>query len=346
MRLVKTVLSAVAAMTLAACDSAIYDYDNDCREGMELKFVFDYNMEWADAFASKVHCLTVLVYDGNGNLVESRADTSDNLRSPGYSMVFDLPAGSYRVVAYGGMACPGASFVFDSDPSSVSDSGRTVSLATAHPQGGEAVSDLLLHDHFYGTADIDVAEPSLEYTCDTVKMMRNTNNFRIMLQQINGEPLSADDFTVRLSDDNVRFAADNSLLPTADGVVYEPWSRGSSAVGTNDSGEDWMVAHYDLSTSRLIVRGGARAGAPSGTSGVDSPRLVISRADGSAVADLPILNYLLLMKGDHYYSLGNQEFLDRQSDWNIMLFLDRNLKWISTHIVVNDWVVRINDIEQ
>ncbi len=344
----KTALALAAlALSLSACDNAIYDHDAACREGLQLRFVYDYNMEWADAFPSKVHCLTVLVYDKEGQLVERRSESSDLLRNPDYRMTFDLPAGSYHVAAYGGMECNDASFAFDADPANLTRDQRTVSLTSARNQSDTTVSDHLLHDHFHGTIDVEVAEADFDYTFATVEMMKNTNNFRIMLQQVDGTPLYADDFNISFSDDNIHFAADNSLLPTEGGITYLPWSKGQSGVGTNDNGEDWLVAHYDLSTSRIIKRTSSRAGAPGGTSSVDSPRMVVNRADnGATIADLPLVNYLLLMKGDHYSSLGDQEFLDRQSEWNIMLFLDQNQQWINTHIVVNDWVVRINDITE
>ena len=39
--------------------------------------------------------------------------------------------------------------------------------------------------------------------------------------------------------------------------------------------------------------------------------------------------------------MGDQEFLDREHRWNVILFLD-NGRWIDTRIVINDWIVRIN----
>ena len=41
--------------------------------------------------------------------------------------------------------------------------------------------------------------------------------------------------------------------------------------------------------------------------------------------------------------MGNQEYLDRENHWDIILFLNGG-RWIDTHIRVNDWDVRINDI--
>jgi hypothetical protein len=40
-----------------------------------------------------------------------------------------------------------------------------------------------------------------------------------------------------------------------------------------------------------------------------------------------------------------QDYLDRESEWTVVFFLDDGLKWINTRIVVNDWVVRINNMD-
>lgn len=61
--------------------------------------------------------------------------------------------------------------------------------------------------------------------------------------------------------------------------------------------------------------------------------------------NIPLNEYLLLLKSDHFDKMGDQEFLDRENNWSLIFFLDNNHNWIRTHIVVNDWIVRINDTE-
>ena len=43
--------------------------------------------------------------------------------------------------------------------------------------------------------------------------------------------------------------------------------------------------------------------------------------------------------------MGAQEFLDRESEWSLIFFLDDGLRWLNTRIVINDWVVRLNHAE-
>ena len=59
---------------------------------------------------------------------------------------------------------------------------------------------------------------------------------------------------------------------------------------------------------------------------------------------MPLINYLLLLKSLHFDSMGSQEFLDRESRWNMILFLSGG-RWVDTRIVINDWIVRLNNAE-
>ena len=36
--------------------------------------------------------------------------------------------------------------------------------------------------------------------------------------------------------------------------------------------------------------------------------------------------------------------IDRQDEYNMTFFLDESMKWINTRIIINDWVVRFNDM--
>ena len=63
-----------AVAGLSSC-GAIKDDLPPCPEGVTLRFVFDYNMEFANAFPSQVDCLTLLVYDNEGKYVTSRTET-------------------------------------------------------------------------------------------------------------------------------------------------------------------------------------------------------------------------------------------------------------------------------
>ena len=78
----------------------------------------------------------------------------------------------------------------------------------------------------------------------------------------------------------------------------------------------------------------------------NSPRLIVRRAsDKSEVINIPLNNYLLLLKSELYAQMDPQEFLDRESEWSLFFFLDEDGAWIKTYIKINDWTVRLNDSE-
>lgn len=298
-----------------------------CERGVSLRFVYDYNMEYANAFPSKVHCLTLYVYDGEGNYVATFTEKTDVLKDENYRMKIDLEPGDYSMVAYGGVACDDRSFTVIDEPTDAADKLTTLSVQMSH---NELTSDKLLHDFFYGKLDVTVEENN--YKDETVYMMKNTNNIRIILQQMNGMPVSDKDFTFRIvNDDNTLFAHDNSLIENG-AVTYMPWAQGQRTVGDGEEGTGKVtVAYAEFSTSRLTVG--------------NHPRLVIANNEtGEDVLNIPLNDYLLLLKSDRYADMTDQEYLDRENEWSMIFFLDEDHLWINAQIIINDWVVRLNNI--
>lgn len=156
-----------------------------------------------------------------------------------------------------------------------------------------------------------------------------------------GEPLDGLDYDFRIEDDNTLFDHDNMLLENG-GVTYTPWACGSIKVGTMDEPDaaaertvvkEVQIAYADLSTSRLM--------------NVRSPRLTVThKASGKELISIPLNNYLLALRSEHFSWCGNQEFLDRKSDWQLFFFLDDPQHWNKAFIRIDDWTVRINDITE
>ena len=185
-----------------------------------------------------------------------------------------------------------------------------------------------LHDLFWGSLTLGTSDM---YNKGTVEMRKNTNNIRVVLQQMNGDPVNPKDFEFGITDDNTLFAWNNDLIPNGD-VVYSPWAKGQGSAGVTDGGSEVFVAYAEFSTSRLMTK--------------NSPRLIVRRAsDKSEVINIPLNNYLLLLKSELYAQMDPQEFLDRESEWSLFFFLDEDGAWIKTYIKINDWTVRLNDSE-
>lgn len=322
--------AALMIAALPACEN-IYEDLQPCPHGVSLRFVYDYNMAYANAFPREVDCLTLLVFDDEDRYVATRTVTGDELRDENYRMTLDLEAGTYRFVAYGGLACGRRSFSMMSVPvrgACFSDLRvRMEADCLSNPDRKR------LHGLYWGTLALSTADL---YAEGTVRMMKNTNNIRIVLQQENGGTLSPDDFDFEIIDDNTLFGSDNDLL-SAGTVTYTPWKTGQAQTGVTIVGDNVVpeavgVAYAELSTSRLMTK--------------SAPRLVVRRhSDGGAVVDMPLKRYLLMLRSDRYDDMDDQEYLDRECDFVLFFFLRPDGSWIDTRIVVNDWVVRINDAE-
>lgn len=336
-RIIGRNLMAAAAIALPmgvmqSCDNVIYDDLDPCPQGVALRFVFDYNMEFANAFPSQVDCLTLLIYDSAGNYVKTVTETTSVLADEDWRMIIDLPAGqTYSFVAYGGMECQNSSFHFVNTPAAGS---QLNSLQVAMNSNCiDANPGVDLHPLFYGSLDLEVPAKSTDYTVGTLKMMKDTNTLRILLQNVDNTPVDPNDFKFVITADNTLFGYDNSLIPTST-TTYSPWAVGQVGSGIDPAtGSETLLAFAEFSTSRFIAG--------------SNDRLIITNiSTGKTVLSIPLVNYLLLYKSLRYDKMGSQEFLDRESRWDMILFLDSyngQTHWNSAYIVVNDWIVRIND---
>ncbi len=319
--------AASAGVAFSSCER-IYDDLEPCPHGVSLRFVYDYNMAYANAFPSSVDCLTLYIYDSDGRYVDTETVTGAQLQDENYRMTLDLDKGTYRFIAYGGLACGEKTFSVVQEPSSGSMYTDLRVEMDKDRLSAPSVGDRRLHNLFWG--DLTLATADL-YSEGTVEMMKNTNNIRIVLQQLNGEPVRVDDFSFEITDDNTLFGYNNDLIPNGM-VTYTPWSSGEAVAGVSGEGQPVVVAYSEFSVSRLMKK--------------NSPRLTIRlKEDGREVVDIPLNDYLLLLKSELYAKMPPQEFLDRESVWSMVFFLGSDMSWIRTHIKINDWTVRINNAE-
>lgn len=313
--------------------STIFTDQTDCPRGVSLRFVYDHNMEYVNSFHTQAHCATVYVFDEEGRFVTRHEETGDHLRDESWRMTFDLEPGNYKLIAYSGLACEGSSFTpTEMMPSKASGSHMSELAVTLDHDS--FVSDEALHDLYYGNHGEPLSLTVLpdDYVEETVNLIKNTNNIRIVLQQMNGEQITADEFEFSITDDNTHMNVDNNIVSKGQ-ITYLPWTKGETVVGVAEDGNTPVTAAFaEFSTSRLTTE--------------TSPRLaVFSKERNEDIINIPLNTYLLLLKSQLYDKMSAQEYLDRESMWTIAFFLDSGNRWINTHIIVNDWTIRINDSE-
>lgn len=317
----------VAAFCCFSCESSIYSDQSDCPRGLSLRFVYDYNMEYVNSFYTKCECVSVYVFDEFGNYLATYHEIGEKLQDEKYRMQIDLDKGNYTLLAYGGMACADKSFYM---PTFTTRAVSHIDDMYVELDHKNFQSDKSLHPLFYGALEVSIEAD--DYVEDTVYMIKNTNNIRVVLQQMTGETIAASQFNLEITDDNSYLNNKNQVVPKGT-VTYTPWTQGEEIVGSWDDEQTPVTAVWaELSTSRLTT----------GT----SPRLTITKKkDGEEVLSIPLNTYLQLLKSQLYEEMGPQEYLDRESEWTLIFFLDSGLRWINTRIVINDWVVRLNHTE-
>ena len=328
-------LSMVAAMLAgSSCENGlIFEGEGDCGVYYRIRFKYDYNIKFADAFANEVNSVALYVFDENDILVEEIAATDKEALSSGtFEIPLELEPGNYTLMAWGGLMNE-ESF----DMLAQAETGRTklqelqVRMHRQHDENGRAkVSEDLL-PLFHGTLPLEVTAVPGTYT-ETMSLMKNTNVIRILLHEMSGHEIDADKFIFEINDDNGLYDWDNTLLED-EMITYSAWHQQTGTADVEDS-DVKAVTSVSVALAELTI-GRMRAGS--------SPVLHIrNRETGEDVFRIPVADYALLVKGNYRKNMGDQEYLDRQDEYTMTFFLDEG-EWVSSVIYINSWRVVLND---
>ena len=315
-----------AGVAITSC-STIFTDMSDCPLGLSLHFKYDYNMAYANSLHKKNDCMTVCVYDSEGNIVTTKTESGDVLADEDYHMDIEVPEGDYEIVAYGGLFCERSSFTIQNE--ATKSLPQNINDLYVEMNHDNLTSDRQLHNFFHGRKQVKMEKAFVQ---DTISMVKNTNNIRIVLQQFQGNSLKASDFTFTITDDNTLMNSSNEVVPNGT-ITYSPWTSGEETLGIIEGNDTPIsVAYAEFSTGRIMNRS-------------DSRLTVTKKEDGKVVFSIPLAKYLLLHRSELYGNMPVQEYLDREDEWSMVFFLDSGLRWLNTHIIINDWTVRLNNVE-
>lgn len=337
--------------SLTSCDSVIYDDEGDCSVTYRLKFRYDRNMLWADAFANEVKTVRLYAFSKNTGLLawQHTADAAD-IAAEG--MTLDLPAGDYTLLTW----CSGAESATEGSAFTIPDAtpGRTRidDLTCGINIGSGDTCRRSLPALYHGRMDVTLPESEFDRGdfCYTMPLTKDTKHVRIILQHLSGEKVNPDDFVFTIKEDNGLLGADNRPVE-GNTIVYGPYHTGSASTdktspdaypttSRNATISTVSTAIADLSLSRLMADRKAR--------------LTITTNDGeeTGVTDLSLTEYaLMLMDGlDRPFEGKNelersQDYLDRQDEYALVFFLDENNQWIATSIIINEWKIVLNNVD-
>lgn len=348
---------AAIAVSLSSC-SLMHDDLEPCPSGVELSFVYDYNIQRADMFNAHVGGVTVYVFDADGNYLtqqeEFNTDSSSPLAEHTYRMHLDLAPGTYQFIAVAHqksysecLASAGSKYRRTSLSAST---GRMEDLEIMLDRENGSVNhagvplDLLWH----GMSDAPLEVRDMEEAHQTISLMRDTKMLTVSLHQLDDPAdISSDDFDIQLTAANGRLAHDNSLLDD-ELLTYTPYaqwtteftSSGSRAAG--DSGEDILerTAHSALSFNRVILY-------PSAADNNRNAMLTVTNnTTGTTVARINLPDCLAQGRGAfEYYNYTPQEFLDREYNYKLDFFLRGDTwEYVDLSISIASWSKRIQRV--
>lgn len=325
-------LATVIALMFSSCDSAIYDYEGDCSVNYQVKFRYDMNMKFADAFPNAVKSVKLFVFDQSGTLVAMEEETDagklsklDEFGNPGYFMPLNVKPGTYDLLAWCGLGNQ-ESFELLGNPTIGTT--KKADIQTKMKRA-DAVVDKDLNPLFHGMTSSGVLTDEPGTHTSIVPLVKNTNNIRIVLQHLSGEDVDTSKFEFSITDDNGWMASDNSLVED-ETLTYHPWRVDTGKAGLGeDSTDEVAAAIAEFTVGRLMVD--------------HRPVLTVTNKEtGEKVFSIPVIDYALLVKGNYGKAMTDQEYLDRQDEYNMTFFLNDDGKWASASIIINSWRVVIN----
>lgn len=322
------------SLTLVSC-SWWHDDQEGCEATRRVRFVYDMNMLYADAFAHEVKTVTLHAFDSEGKLVYSKtAPTSEILSEEGMN-VDDMPSGVYnlQVWAEGEERHPG-SYIYKGEDGK--DSWEKASMGDFQVLVNRDDNHQVNHDLtplFHGILrNADLTAVFGKTKTVTVRLTKDTNHFKIILQHLSGKNLSAEDFDFVITDNNGYLDYDNSLLAD-DELSYSAWSKYEGMAGVNgNTDEQTSVSAVlaELTTCRLVK-------------GHQMRLHVYEHSTGRSIINIPLIDYALLVKGNYLSRMDDQEYLDRQDSYSLVFFLDEKANWLATTIYINSWRVVLSN---
>ena len=326
------VLAFAAGLALSACNTLVYDTEVPGECEVSVRFKYEYNMKYADAFANEVKSMSLYAFDPvSGAFVAKTSDAGEHI---GENQVFTFPSlrsGTYDLVAWCGLE----DSEFTLDPPATKE--EFFCRMNARTKASH-VMDKHLGALFYGYADkVDLKLlPRGSENTVVIPLIKNTNSIRVMLQALNsGTTLVPEEYDFIILDNNAVLNWKDEVPAVPVEVEYYPWDKRSGSVEYDDKDTRLTACVAEFTVNRLFKRS------------TDKARLlVVDKVTGTTVIDIPFVDYFLLVKGNYNRAMDDQEYLDRQDDYQITFFLDNRSGWSMTSgIFINGWHVVLMNTE-
>ena len=304
----------VAIWLLSSCTN-LYEDLPECR--MFVKFKYDYNMLYADAFHTQVDKVELYVFDKDGKYLFKQSEEGAALVTGSYLMEVELPVGEYQFMAWAGAhdsyditsMTPGSSTITDMKLQLI----REESFIIKHE----------LEPLWYGEI-IKVNFTGTTHQTETINLIKDTNKVRFVFQGYREDSwqVNVNDYDYEIIESNGHLAHDNSLLDD-DVLSFQPYITEQVSP---------YSAAVELNTMRLMANRQTRF-------------VVTEKATGKKVFNINLIDYLAMTKlGGN--KMETQEYLDRESEFKIIFFFSEAESWLAVQVQIGDWIWRIQTEEE
>lgn len=319
-----TILLAIAfAAGVQSCQNMIYDDEGNCESVYKVRFKYEMNMKYADAFPSECKSVALYVFDEEGKYLKTYASSVSAMKADDYALILDLDPGKYKFVAWCGLE----------------ENSKSISM-TSMTEGMSSYEDLTakinresgiasqLDNFYYGSLDATLpdTEGVHEYVIGLVKDMNTVN---LVLQVFDENPIAAESYDFYITYDDGFMNWDNTLHED-EVLTFKPQrvSKGTAEALIGDEGKTITAYTAKINVGRLVKDWKGKA------------RIHIDSSDGENLVNVPLIDYIMLIK-DHY-QIDDQEYLDRQDTFDFVFFIMGG-KYISSEIFINSWKVVLQD---
>lgn len=329
-------------LALSSCDGLIYDDLDPCPDnGLRIPFHYDMNMKFADAFQHEVTEVELFVFTLDGNLVMRKKASGSELKTEDFGTyrmnLDDLTPGTYDMIAWAHGDNYEPTFEINDPWASRASEDLYCTLRTTW-LADEEYSDTDLRRLYHARRRVTVSKHDQEVV-DLPPMMltKDTNVVRVLLQHLDGSNIDSSHFDFYITD-NYTVLDHNNTPGNQTRLTYRAWDKKSATaggIGPTRAQTSVSTVVAELSTSRLMARD------------ADKSRLVVRDVKSDRVViDIPLTDYLLMVKGNYNRQMADQEFLDRQDDYSLHFFLDENNDWYTAAgIYINSWHLVPQDTE-
>lgn len=324
--LINLVLTAGISSFLLSCERIRDDMD-DC--GIYLEFVYDHNMDYKDLFDARIATVDLFVFDAEGKYLFSKHARQEELIN-GHRMFLggDIRFGHYKILTVGGLT--DHFNVSDVDGNALSP-GLTmlddVRVALSREDG--TVSHEFSPLWVGTTIDVDY---KADLSVWPVKLVQNTNRFDISLVQVDdntGGRAGNVEYTFEIITPEGAVYGHDNTPKVKESVTFKPYRlRAGSEPGELSEGT--------LNTTRLIHG-----------EGYDYQLIVRDVRTGNPLWVYDLMEFLKRIKPGMRPDgspLPMQEFLDRQSEWELEVRCKVVNGFVAISVKVNGWIIWLNDI--